>query len=212
MIHTLENIFGQIDPVTAYLVLFVSAFTENVIPPIPGDTVVLLGAYLVYTQRLDFLGVYLATTLGSTAGFITMYLVGKHAGQAFLDSRQVRRWFKEKYLEKARTWFSRWGYWVIIANRFLAGTRSVISLFAGLFHLRPVPVFLLALSGSALWNALLITGGVMLGRNWPLLEKWISRYNQVLLILLLAGVGYWVVRRYYFKREKGTKGQRDLSA
>jgi membrane protein DedA with SNARE-associated domain len=205
MIQFLENVFGNIDPVTAYLALFFSAYAENVIPPIPGDTVVLLGAYLVSTQRLEFLGVYLATTLGSTTGFITMYLVGKYAGQAILDSRRGRRWFKEKYLEKARTWFARWGYWVIIVNRFLAGTRSVISLFAGLFHLRVVPVFLLALLGSAIWNALLITGGVMLGRNWQLLEKWIARYNQILLILLLVGIGYWVVRRYYFKRDKGTK-------
>ena len=200
MIQFLENIFGYVDPVTAYLVLFLCAYTENVIPPIPGDTVVLIGAYLVSTQRLDFIGVYLATTLGSTAGFITMYIVGKYAGQAFLDSRRGQRWFKEKYLNRTRTWFARWGYWVIIANRFLAGTRSVISLFAGLFHLRFTLVLLLALLGSALWNALLITGGVMLGRNWPLLEKWISRYNQILLILLVAGIVYWVVRKYYVKR------------
>jgi len=40
----------------------------------------------------------------------------------------------------------------------------------------------------------------MLGRNWPLLEKWISRYNQILLILLVAGIVYWVVRKYYVKR------------
>jgi membrane protein DedA with SNARE-associated domain len=200
MIQFLENVFGYVDPVTAYLVLFLCAYTENVIPPIPGDTVVLIGAYLVSTQRLDFIGVYLATTLGSTAGFITMYIVGKYAGQAFLDSRRGQRWFKEKYLNRTRTWFARWGYWVIIANRFLAGTRSVISLFAGLFHLRFTLVLLLALLGSALWNALLITGGVMLGRNWPLLEKWISRYNQILLILLLAGIVYWAVRKYYVKR------------
>ena len=211
MIQFLENVFGYVDPVTAYLVLFLCAYTENVIPPIPGDTVVLIGAYLVSTQRLDFIGVYLATTLGSTAGFITMYIVGKYAGQAFLDSRRGQRWFKEKYLNRTRTWFARWGYWVIIANRFLAGTRSVISLFAGLFHLRFTLVLLLALLGSALWNALLITGGVMLGRNWPLLEKWISRYNQILLILLLAGIVYWVVRKYYIKkaqRHRGTEAQR----
>jgi membrane protein DedA with SNARE-associated domain len=211
MIQFLDNIFRSIDPVTAYLILFLSAFAENVVPPIPGDTVVLLGAYLVSTSRLDFLGVYLATTFGSAGGFAAMYLVGRYAGHSFLQSRRGRRWFKQKYLEKARSWFARWGYWIIIVNRFLSGTRSVISLFAGLFHLRPVPVFMLALLGSAIWNALLITGGVMLGRNWQLLEKWISRYNQVLLILLLAGIGYWLVRRFYLKaqRNKGTEAQRN---
>ena len=54
MIEFIESIFNQINPITAYLILAFSAFTENVIPPIPGDTVVILGAYLVSTGRLEF--------------------------------------------------------------------------------------------------------------------------------------------------------------
>jgi membrane protein DedA with SNARE-associated domain len=210
MIDFLEKIFGQVDPITAYVVIFLSAFIENVIPPIPGDTVVLIGAYLVTIKRLNFVGVYLATTLGSVIGFATMYLVGKYAGVAFLASRQGKRFFKEKYLEKARHWFDRWGYGVILANRFLAGTRSVISIFAGIFHLRFSVVVSLALISSMVWNALLISGGVLLGRNWALVGKWITRYNQLLLVLLILVIIYFVVRKYFkqrAQRHKGTEAQ-----
>ncbi len=205
MIEYLENLFGHIDPLIAYIILFLSSFTENVIPPIPGDTVVLLGAYLVGTNRLNFLGVYLATTLGSVAGFVTMYAVGKYAGVAFLATSQGKRLFKEKYLEKTRIWFGKWGYGVILANRFLSGTRSVISLFAGIFHLRLSLVIILALISSMIWNALLIGGGLLLGRNWSLLGEWITTYNKLFLILLVLVIVYFMVRRYLIKRHRGTE-------
>ena len=201
MLEFLENLFENIDPLTAYIVIFLSAFTENVVPPIPGDTVVILGAYLVGTGRLNFLGVYLATTLGSVVGFVTMYIVGKYAGVAFLATPQGKRLFKEKYLEKTRIWFGKWGYGVILANRFLSGTRSVISLFAGIFRLRLSLVIILALISSMIWNALLISGGLLLGRNWSLLEKWIVRYNQILLVLLVLIILYFVIKRYFKKRD-----------
>ena len=50
-----------------YLLLGVSAFVENVFPPVPGDTITAFGAFLVGTQRLSFFGVYLSTTAGSTS-------------------------------------------------------------------------------------------------------------------------------------------------
>ena len=74
------------DPILAYLVLFISAFVENVFPPIPGDSVTILGAYLVGTGILNFWGVYLATTAGSLAGFMSIY------GLAF--------WVEWKVIEK----------------------------------------------------------------------------------------------------------------
>ena len=48
----------------------------------------------------------------------------------------VKRSGFENHLDtKVEKWFADWGYWVIFANRFLSGTRSVVSIFAGLFHL-----------------------------------------------------------------------------
>ncbi len=196
MIEYLENLFGHLNPLTAYIIIFLSAFTENVVPPIPGDTVVILSAYLVGTGRLNFLEVYLATTLGSVAGFVTMYLVGKYAGVAFLATRPGKRLFREESLEKTRTWFRKWGYGVILANRFLSGTRSVISLFAGIFHLRLPLVIIYALISSMIWNALLLGGGLLLGRNWEVLGEWIATYNKILLVLLGGVILYFVVKRY----------------
>jgi len=70
MLEYIESIIAQVDPAIAYLILFASAFVENTFPPIPGDTVVVVGAYLITTGKLSFWGVWLSTTGGSVLGFL----------------------------------------------------------------------------------------------------------------------------------------------
>jgi len=65
MLETIEQLFLEIDPLLAYVVLFVSAFIENTFPPIPGDTVTVIGAYLITGGQINFLGVYLSTKAGN---------------------------------------------------------------------------------------------------------------------------------------------------
>ena len=200
MVEYLESLFAQITPVTAYIVLGISAFVENVIPPVPGDTVVLLGAYLISTGQLDFWGVYISTTVGSVAGFFTMYYIGRHFGRPFIFKKSRARIFKPEYFEKVERWFGYWGYWVIAANRFLSGTRSVISLFAGLFHLNAWLVLLLSLLSAVIWNGLLLTAGMLVGHNWEIITDIISQYNKILIILTVLFIGYLIYRKYYRKK------------
>jgi len=49
IIVTLSNLPNE----TIYFFLFAIAFTEYVFPPIPGDTIMVFGAYLVGVGRLD---------------------------------------------------------------------------------------------------------------------------------------------------------------
>ena len=113
MTEFIQSIFNNIDPALAYFVLFVSAFVENVFPPIPGDTVTVLGAYLVSQGHLGFWGVYLSTSTGSLCGFATMYYLGYRYGRAFFYQGKRVRYFGESRLHKAAKWFSHRGYSVI---------------------------------------------------------------------------------------------------
>ncbi|MCK4754095.1 MAG: DedA family protein [Calditrichia bacterium] len=202
MVEFLENLFSQISPAMAYLILGVSAYTENVVPPIPGDTVVILGAYLVSTGQLDFWGVYVSTTIGSVAGFVTMYYIGRKFGRSFIYKKSRSRIFKEEDIRKAEIWFGKWGYWVIAANRFLTGTRSIISLFSGLFHLNILLVVALSIVSAAIWNGLLISAGMLVGKNWEIISDIISQYNKILIVLTICVIGYVIYRKYYKKKSE----------
>jgi membrane protein DedA with SNARE-associated domain len=206
MLEYLENLFNQISPTVAYLILGVSAYTENVLPPIPGDTVVVLGAYLVSIGQLGFWGVYISTTIGSVAGFVTMYYVGRKFGRSFIYKKSRSKMFKEAEIRKAEIWFGKWGYWVIVANRFLSGTRSVISLFSGLFHLNALLVIALSIVSAAIWNALLLFAGMALGKNWEIITNIISQYNKVLIAVTVIIIGYIIYRKYSKKKSENPEG------
>jgi membrane protein DedA with SNARE-associated domain len=203
MIEYLESLFAHINPVTAYIVLGISAFVENVIPPVPGDTVVLLGAYLISIDQLDFWGVYISTTIGSVVGFVTMYYIGRHFGRPFIFKKSRAKLFRPEYFEKVERWFGNWGYWVIAANRFLSGTRSVVSLFAGLFHLNIWLVFFLSLLSAVIWNGLLLAAGMLVGNNWEIISDIISQYNKILILLTVLFIGFLICRKYYRKKIEG---------
>ncbi|MGD9898054.1 MAG: DedA family protein [Calditrichaceae bacterium] len=202
MLNSLLAFFEQIDPVLAYSVLFVSAFIENTFPPIPGDTCTVLGAYLISSGKLDFWGVYLSTTFGSVFGFFTMFLLGKNFGRSLLDSKLAAKTFKPDQVKRVQVWFSSYGYWVIAGNRFLSGTRSVISLFAGFFHLKWIPVILLATLSALIWNGLLIYGGYLLGINWQMITGILGQYNKIVIGLTVLIILYIIYRKKLKKKKK----------
>ena len=206
MIEFLENLFNQISPTVAYLILGASAYTENVLPPIPGDTVVVLGAYLVSTGQLGFWGVYLSTTIGSVAGFVTMYYIGRKFGRSFIYKKSRSKIFKEADIRKTEIWFGKWGYWVIVANRFLSGTRSVISLFSGLFHLNVLLVVALSIVSAAIWNGLLLFAGMTVGENWEIIINVVSQYNKVLIAITVIIIGYIIYRKYFKRKSDNPEG------
>ncbi len=201
MIDYIENLITQVDPFVAYLILFASAYIENTFPPVPGDTVTVIGAYLITTGKLSFMGVWLSTTLGSVLGFFTMYLIGYKFGRGFITSEKRAKIFDYNRMEKTEIWFSKYGYWVIFANRFLSGTRSVISLFAGIFKLAGYKVLLLATISALIWNGLLMYAGYVLGVNWENIVEIVNQYNKIVVAITLAAIIGFIIYRYLSKKK-----------
>ncbi|MFC1558885.1 DedA family protein [candidate division KSB1 bacterium] len=54
----------------------ISCYLENIFPPLPGDSVVVIGAYLVGIGYLKFELTYIVTGIGSILGLMTLYYVG----------------------------------------------------------------------------------------------------------------------------------------
>ncbi len=200
MFEYIENIITQVDPLLAYLILFVSAYIENTFPPVPGDTVTVIGAYLITTGKLSFTGVWFSTTLGSVLGFFTMYLIGSKLGKEFISSEKRAKIFGFDRIEKIEVWFAKYGYGVILANRFLSGTRSVISLFAGIFKLKSLWVLLLATLSALIWNGILMYAGYVLGVNWESITGIISQYNQIVIILTVLLISGFIIYKFVIKR------------
>ena len=185
-----------------YLLLGLSAFMENVFPPAPGDTITAFGAFLVATNRLDFIPVLVATVLGSLGGFMFLFWVGSLLGRRYFIERDFW-YFKAEDIRKAEAWFRTYGYILILINRFLPGIRSVISIVSGISGLRVLKVSLLALVSACLWNLIWIGMGYFLGSNWEAardrFEAIMTTYSFAILGFLGIGILFFGIRRWIKK-------------
>lgn len=196
--ESLLNFIESVEPFWIYVFLFGGAYVENLIPPAPGDTVVVFGAYLVGIGTLDFKLALLTTTLGSLAGFMTMYVLGRFLGIAFVESNKWRFFSYEGFV-RIETWFEKYGYRIIAANRFLSGARALVALFAGVTRLKLGKVFLLALISCAVWNVILIYAGSKVGENWKTITDYIREYNIAVLSILVIALIVVLIRWYRSK-------------
>ena len=181
-----------------YLLLFASAVLENLFPPVPGDTITVLGAFFVGKGILSFPIVYAATTLGSTCGFMILFYVGYFLEREFFMKMDLPV-FSAKSIISAEKWFEKYGYYVVLANRFIPGIRSVISLAAGIAILRPRRVFTFALASAAVWNFVWIYTGYTLGSNWEQVrEKFtiiIGSYNIAAVSVIVSVIAVYLIAK-----------------
>jgi membrane protein DedA with SNARE-associated domain len=192
--------FLQTNDSLIYLFLFLSAIIENLFPPIPGDTITAFGAFLVGIGRLKYYYVYLVTTTGSVVGFMSLFLLGKHFGRDFFIKKDYK-YFPAASILKSEARFSRSGYLIVLANRFMPGVRSVISIVAGISNLSTLKVFFLSLLSASVWNLIWIHAGYTLGDNWDFVKKEIAKimknYNIIVgLILLIVALIIIIYKKY----------------
>lgn len=169
---------------------------ETVVPPIPSEVLLPLAGYLVQTGRESLLPVFLLATAGSVLGAALLYQLGRWLGpersRKVLDRMPL---VDSEDVGKAFDWFSRHGRSAVLIGRLVPVVRSFVSVPAGVVRM-PWPQFLLYTAlGSGVWNALLIGGGMLLGTQYQLVERYTGVLDWVLVGGVVLGVGALVVRR-----------------
>ncbi len=201
MLQEILNYISTLDTSYLYLILFFFAFIENVFPPSPSDVVVIIGATLIASTSVGFIPILLITSIGSALGFILMYYVGELFGEKIIYSGKLK-FISKDALDSTNKWFSKYGYYLILANRFLPGTRSVISFFTGIHKLKIGKTFLFALISAFAWDLVIIFVGMELGKNVELIDKYLSTYSTIIILLTVAAVLIFAIR-YFIKKERG---------
>lgn len=203
MLEEILLYISNLDATWIYLILFFFSFIENVFPPSPSDVVVVVGASLIATTSLGFVPVLIITSFGSALGFILMYYIGFFLSEKVLRSGRLK-FVSQDALNKTDLWFTKYGYWIILFNRFLPGTRSVISFFSGVHELHVFKTFIFALISAFAWNILIIYLGMVLGNNVELIDYYLTTYSQAGMSVTLLVVIIFVIR-YFLKKKKNAK-------
>lgn len=177
-----------------YVALGVGAGLENLIPPVPADTFVVVGGLLASRGTVHAGWALAIIWFCNVATALMVYGLGFRYGRGFFERRPGRLLLNPHQIKRIRRFYDRFGVWAIFLSRFLPGLRAVVPAFAGVSHLRVWVVAVPLAVASAIWYGALMWAGVFAGRNLARVEAWVQGTNRWLLavtVVLVAAFSIW---------------------
>jgi membrane protein DedA with SNARE-associated domain/uncharacterized tellurite resistance protein B-like protein len=204
---------SQLPPVAIYGVLALLAAVENVIPPVPSDAAVALGAFLSSRGVTTPLAVFLVTWVANLAGAAAVYFVARRYGRDLFATSTGRRLLAPRSLAVIEREYLRFGVMGIFVSRFLPGIRAVVPPFAGLVNLSPLRTLVPMGVASAIWYGGITLLGSVIGAEWDRINRIILGINRTLgiaaMVLIVATVIWYLLRRRHRQRERVWHATRD---
>jgi membrane protein DedA with SNARE-associated domain len=173
--------------------------------PIPSEVVMLFAGFAVADpgqsashHHMTMLGIILAGLLGTMVGSWITYAVGRGGRLELLERHGSKtKWIPTHpaQIGRAERWFERYGEPVVFFGRMVPLVRAFVSLPAGVARMPFWRFTVLSFLGSIPWVIALAFAGHALGGDWTSVHKYFQYVDYLILVLILAGIAYAIVRR-----------------
>lgn len=201
-----ERLSG-LGPEALYALIFGASFAEGVLPPVPGDVAAAFLAFLSARADGAWLPTTLAVSLGSVGGNSVVWWLGRRYGAHWLAHQMAR--FKltrseesaertERRIEEA---YREYGWVGLFLSRFVPGLRAMAPAAAGALRIPLWETLGILFAAAFLWYSAIVWIAFKVGSDWPSVKAGLTQFAQgaglgaLGLIVLLAGLGWWVWRR-----------------
>ncbi|HSP46826.1 MAG TPA: DedA family protein [Clostridiaceae bacterium] len=188
-----------------YLGTFLLIFIENIFPPIPSEVILTFGGFMTRSTSMTVFGMVIAATLGSVLGAVTLYYLGHLLNRDRLVEivtkyGSVLR-VKVSDIDKAESWFIRYGNRTVFFCRMVPILRSLISIPAGMAEMKFQLFLFYTTLGTLIWNVILVSAGALLGENWERVLEFMDVYSSVAYTaIILGGLGFLLM--LYLRKRK----------
>jgi membrane protein DedA with SNARE-associated domain len=158
-----------------------------------GQGVTLFGSRIGYGAGA-YIALALAGTLGYLVGALIGWAIGRYGGRPLLERHG--RWFhlSPDRLDRAESWFDRWGNLAVFLGRITPVVRSFVSIAAGIFEMRLLPYTLFSLAGSAVWAFAFAGAGYGLGTGYRSFDHSFRYVEYAIVVGIVALLAYLVYR------------------
>ena len=198
-----------------YLAIFLLTVLESACIPIPSEVTLGLGGALASGAviggthgHLDLALVIVVGIAGSVCGSLLAYVMGRTGGRTLVDRYGKYVLLSHSDLDKAETWFSRRGEWMVLYGRVLPFIRTFISLPAGMARMNLAKFTVLTTIGVSLWVTLLTVVGYALGGSWNKMIKAFGFAGYVVAAMVFVAVAVFMIRRYRSSEVQGASTER----
>jgi membrane protein DedA with SNARE-associated domain/uncharacterized tellurite resistance protein B-like protein len=195
---------ATLPPAAVYGVLALLAAIENVVPPVPSDAAVALGAFLSIRGLTTPLGVFVVTWVANLAGAAAVYFIARRYGRRLFATNTGRRLLAPRSLAIIEREYLRFGVVGIFISRFLPGIRAVVPPFAGLVGLSALRTLVPMGVASAIWYGGITILGTVIGAEWERINRIILGVNRTLGIaaLLVIALAVFLYLRHRRSRQQ----------
>ena len=187
-----------------YIGMFLGMVLEAVIIIIPSELILATGGILAANKIFTFWGSFLVGLFGSVFCAVLLYAMGYFGGRPFIEKYGKYFFMKKEDLDKADTWFAKYGLWGAFLGRNFPIVRTLISIPLGLTRVSFWKFLLYTTLGSIPWTFAFVYVGFALGNNWVLLKNYTSKLKvpiRILLLLLIVSFLYKKIKAFYVKRK-----------
>jgi membrane protein DedA with SNARE-associated domain len=168
--------------------------------PVPGETILILGAVYAGTGRLSIVLVALLGFLGAVVGDNIGFAIGHFGGRRLVLRYGRYVFITPERLDKATGFFERHGGKVIVIARFVEGLRQANGIVAGITGMPWRRFMIFNAIGAALWVGVWTTLGYVSGSHIDSIYNTAIHYSTWLLVVVCVLVVAYVVRRVMRRR------------
>jgi membrane protein DedA with SNARE-associated domain len=170
--------------------------------PVPGETVLIVGAVYAGSGRLSIVLVALLGFLGAVVGDNIGFAIGHFAGREI-----VERWGRyilltPERLDKATAFFERHGGKIIVVARFVEGLRQANGIVAGTAGMHWARFLFFNAIGAALWVGVWASIGYFSGSHIDTIYNDATRYSTYLAIVVVVLILFLIVRHLMRRRRR----------
>ena len=176
-----------------YLILFVSLILEFAALPLPGETMMVVAGIMAYNNHGSYIGMIVASALGTVLGMQFSYEVGRRLGTKAVDKYGSYIGLTPYRMTKAADFFNRFGNIVIVIAYFLPGVRHILGYFSGISRINAKRFHVYSTVGGILWVVVFITLGYVLGPSAPHAFKLLHKYGTMLFIVAIAALFIYLI-------------------
>jgi membrane protein DedA with SNARE-associated domain len=200
-VQHLPGVLHKLEPTLnhyGYLAVTGLVLIEDFGVPVPGETVLILGAVYAGAGKLNIALVALLGFLGAVIGDNIGFAIGHFGGRRLVERFGRYVLLTPERLDKATAFFERHGGKVITVARFIEGLRQANGIIAGTTGMHWARFLFFNAIGAALWVAVWTSIGYFSGNHIDTIYNEATRYSTYLAIavgvLIVAVIARRVLR------------------
>ncbi len=187
-----------------YLAIAGFVFLEDFGIPVPGETILILGAVYAGTGRLNVflvgLSGFMAAVIGDNVGFAIGHFGGRRLVERF--GRYIL--LTPERLDKATGFFDRHGGKIVAIARFIEGLRQANGIIAGITGMHWAKFLAFNALGAAAWVAVWTSVGYFSGNHINTIYDQATRYSTYVAVAFGILVLVYIARVVWKRRARST--------